>query len=184
MQWLNALLFLVLAPSLPLAARQPSEAPRPVVFPAVTAYNLQKEKVTLPAAFEGEVNLLLLSFEREQQKDVDLWLPVAKEVQATHPKLRYYALPVFPRQNMLYRWWMNSSLRSDLPSQENARQTIPIFTNRQRFRHDLEIGSDREITVLLADRAGKVLWRATGPLTAEKKASLLAALGSSGNGQH
>jgi len=40
-------------------------------FPSVKASNLEKRDFNLPADFEGERNLLLVAFEREQQKDVD-----------------------------------------------------------------------------------------------------------------
>ena len=43
-------------------------------FPIVKASNLEKRELSLPADFEGERNLLLVAFEREQQKNVDTWL--------------------------------------------------------------------------------------------------------------
>ena len=46
------------------------------VLPPVTAYALDRAKVTLPADFAAPLNLLILSFQRDQQSVVEGWLPV------------------------------------------------------------------------------------------------------------
>lgn len=153
-------------------------------FPTVVSYNLEKAKVTLPGDFQGETNLLTLSFEFEQQKEADSWTPVIKEVEASHPSFHHYFLPVFGRENFLYRWWMNSSLRSLLPTHEERQATIPLYLSRQAFLRQMQIPSDREITVLLVEKNGRVLWRTTGPLTEAKRSSLETALVASGKSEH
>ena len=45
-------------------------------FPVIASYNLEKTKVTLPADFQGQVNLIFLTFESEQQKAADTWAQV------------------------------------------------------------------------------------------------------------
>jgi hypothetical protein len=154
----------------------PAEPPSQLIFPAVSAYALNKSRVSLPADFAGQTNLLLLSFEREQDKDVNTWLPPAKELQKTNPSLQIYLLPIFTRENLLYRWWENSSLRSSTSDPEWLDFTIPLYVDKPRFLHDLKIPSDHTVVVLLVDKSGKVLWRSDGPITDEKKAALTAAL--------
>src|SRR5882757_7621525 len=67
---------------------QTAEKPSQPAFPAVSAYALNKSRMNLPADLAGQSNLLLLSFEREQQKEIDSWLPVAKDLQKTNPSFR------------------------------------------------------------------------------------------------
>lgn len=150
----------------------------------MSSYNLEKTKVALPRDLEGQVNLLLLPFEREQQKDADSWTPVVREVEAARPDFRRYCLPVFARENFLYRWWMNSSLRSSLQKKEQRKSTIPLYLDRQSFLHELRIASDREMAVLLVEKNGRVLWRTSGRLTEQKKASLESALVAATQTQH
>lgn len=159
-----------------IATAQAPEASPSMTFPVVVSYNLDKNKVTLPGDLQGELNLLLLPFEREQQKDVDSWMPVVKEVATSRPGFRHYLLPVFAKENFLYRWWMNASLRSDLPQNQERQFIIPIYTNRKDFLRQLQITSDHEITLLLVEKDGRVIWRATGAFTAAKRASLESAL--------
>jgi ATP10 protein len=166
------------------ANQQAAESARVAEFPVVTSYNLEKTKVVLPQDLEGQFNILLLSFEREQQSEADSWVPVAKQVEASHADVRYYQLPVFTRENFLYRWWLNSSLRSDLPEGESRKTTIPLYLNRPAFLADLQISTDQQISVLLVEKNGRVLWRTTGEATDEKKAGLLAAILAAGKTEH
>ena len=160
-----------------LVSAWPAQPQKPAVVPSVTAYSLDKQKITIPGELAGETNLLILSFEEEQQHDVDSWLPVAQAVQHLNFQFHYYELPVFGRENLLFRWWDTSSLRSDQTDPETWHWIVPLFVDRHKFMSDLDISSDKQVVVLLADKQGHVLWRATGSLMPDKRASLMAATG-------
>jgi hypothetical protein len=182
MRYFLKLACLVLMPVLCHAAN--AQAPLNGSFPAISSYNLEKAKVNLPADFKGQINLLFLTFESEQQKDADSWAPVVKYVEASRPVLHHYLLPVYGKENFLYRWWINSSLRSNLPENEQRQTTIPLYLNRLNFMKSLKIDSDKEITILLIDKNGRVLWREMGELNDVKRSSLEAALVSAGRTEH
>lgn len=170
--------------TLALPAAEPAKI---VTLPVTISYNLEKNKVTLPADLAGASNLLILSYSPSQQKDAESWLPAAKSLAAARTDFHFYVLPVFARQNILYRLWMNSSMRSDSPTSESWPWTIPLYVNKEHFEQELDIHSESEITLLLVDKAGKVFWRNAGGLTDEKKAALLAGLGPTpvkGSGTH
>ncbi len=159
-------LFLVCAP-LP-GQQQP-------VFPQVTAYNLAKEKVTLPGGMAGKIDLLLISFAPEQQKDIQSWLEAGQAIQHSNFQFHYYELPVEGRENFVFRWWETSSLRSDDSDPESWPWIVPLFIDRHTFMAALQIPNEKQVVVLLADRDGHILWRASGPMTPDKRASLMAA---------
>src|ERR1700733_9173936 len=75
MRLLRTLAFMLFTVPCALAAPQNSPVPSPAVLPRVTAYALDRAKVTLPADFAAPLNLLILSFQRDQQSVVDGWLP-------------------------------------------------------------------------------------------------------------
>ena len=154
------------------SAAQPQKQ---AVFPPLTSFSLDKQKVSLPAGMEGQTDLLLLSFEPEQQKDVDSWMPAAQALQHASFNFRYYQLPVFGRENFLFRWWETSSMRSAQTDPETWHWIVPLFVDRQKFLHDLDIPNDKQVVALLVDRQGHVLWRSTGPMTGDKRASLMSA---------
>jgi hypothetical protein len=145
-------------------------------FPTVKAYSLAKAKVTLPAELKGKENLLVLSFDVSRGPEVDRWLREAESLERLHAGLRYYVLPVSGRENDLYRWWQNSSMRGSYNDPQEWPWIVPLYVNRKQFRSALQIAKDRTVVVLLTDQQGNVLWRTDGKLTQEKQAALNAAI--------
>jgi hypothetical protein len=166
---------LALASALPSAASQGAQT---AVFPSVTSWGLDKQKVTLPAGMEGQTDLLILSFALEQKKDVDSWMPAAQALQHTNFQFRYYQLPIAQRENFVFRWWETSSMRSDESDPVAWHWIVPLFVDRPKFLKDLDIPNDKQVVVLLVDRQGHILWRASGAMTEDKRAALMAAAGS------
>jgi len=146
-------------------------------FPSVRASNLEKRDMNLPADFEGERNLLLVAFEREQQKDVDTWLREMKRFEATDPGFRYYELPTIQKMNSLARWFIDSGMRRGIPDRKARERTITLYLEKQPFCEALGIRDQKKIYQFLVDRKGRVLWRADGSFDEAKGASLRRALG-------
>lgn len=161
----------------PACAAQPDAptAPQPSL-PTVTAYTLGKNRTTLPKDFTAPLNLLILSFERDQQGDVEGWLPSLNAMKSAHPEFQYWVLPIFPPENGLYRWWLNSSLRNSAPDPKILGHTVPLYVNKARFLRSLEISSEKNIALLLTDRSGKVQWATWGSYSDLKKDALAAAV--------
>lgn len=155
----------------------PLHAQQQPVFPQVTAYNLAKQKVTLPGGMAGKTDLLLISFAPEQQKDLRSWLEAGQALQHTNFQFHYYELPVEGRENFVFRWWETSSMRSDENDPESWPWIVPLFIERHAFMAALGIPNEKQVVALLADREGHILWRASGPMTPDKRASLMAAAG-------
>ena len=159
-----------------LRASQQSDTPHATLFPGLTTYSLDKAKLNLPADFEGKVNLLLISFEPEQSKDIDTWMPTSQALQHMNFQFRYYRMPVSNQENVLSRWWDSSSLRSVETDPETWHWIIPLYTNKADFRRALNIPNEKEIVLLLVDKTGQVLWKTTGRMSDDKKASLMNAV--------
>ena len=145
-------------------------------FPAVTGSNLQRKKLNLPQDFEGQHNLVLIAFQQWQQSQVDTWLPFARQLEETHPGVRYYELPTIRRLNALSRTFVNEGMRAGIPDPVARERTITIYLDKLAFRQALQLPGEDDIHVLLLDRQGRVLWRAEGAFTAEKGESLAATL--------
>ena len=146
-------------------------------FPAVKASNLEKRELSLPADFEGERNLLLVAFEREQQKDVDTWLREMKRFEESDPGFLYYELPTIQRPVALARWFIDSGMRRGIPDRKARERTITLYLDKKPFCDALLITDQKKIYALLVDRAGKILWRSEGDFDETKGASLRIALG-------
>jgi hypothetical protein len=162
---------------LPVAhANQSGDMPKPAMFPALTTYNLSKTKLDLPSDFSGQLNLLLISFQPEQQSQIDTWMPFVQGLQHINFNFRWYRMPVSSNENFIFRWWENSSMRSDETDPETWPWIVPLYVDKNGFRRDLQIPNERQIAILLVNKQGRILWRAEGPLTPDKRMSLTAAV--------
>ncbi len=145
-------------------------------FPAVTGSNLQRKSLSLPAAFEGELNLLFIAFQQWQQTQVDSWIPFAKQLEEGNPKLRYYELPTIEKRNRLARTFINEGMRAGIPDPVARERTITLYLDKTAFRKALQLPNEDDIHVLLLDSRGQVQWRTEGPFAPAKRDSLAAAI--------
>jgi hypothetical protein len=145
-------------------------------FPALDALNLDKRPVKLPHDFAGERNLVVIAFQRQQQKDVDTWLDTRKRFETIDPALRYYELPTLARLNVFARWFIDNGMRGGIPSHEQRARTITLYLDKEPFRAALGLGDESSIYVLLLDREGNILWRSQGNFDESKAQSLEQAL--------
>ncbi len=147
-------------------------------FPAIEATDLDHARLNLPQNFAGQLNLVLISFEREQQAEVDTWIPAAREIESSHSKFRFYELLAMPHQNVLYRWWFNAALRSNTTDKDLRSRILTAYVSKHAFQKSLLIANEKQVVAVLVDPTGKVYWRADGACTPEKAAALQAALAS------
>ena len=145
-------------------------------FPVVTSENLSRRTLTLPADFEGQVNILLIAFQRWQQDAIDTWLPLARQLEHTYEGVRYYELPVIQRINVLGRAFINQGMRAGIRDQTARDRTITLYLDKAAFRQALELPHEEDIYVLVVNRQGDVLWRTEGAFAPDKGDSLAAAV--------
>ena len=139
-----------------------------MIFPTVTGENLEGQKLTFPADFAGEKNIVFIPFERWHQNDVDTWVPLVAQLMQEQSTLRYYELPTLAPGNPLSRWFINSGMRSGIPDKGTRRVTVTLYIEKQLFCASLQIPDETKIHVFVVSRAGEVLWHTDGPLTEEK----------------
>jgi hypothetical protein len=144
-------------------------------FPHLTASNLEKQTLSLPEDFAGNRNLLLIAFQREQQKNVDTWLHEMKRFESS-PGFHYYELPTIEHLSPVVRWFIDSGMRRGIPDRHARARTITLYLDKLSFRKALNLPDEKQIYAVLIDRSGRVLWRTEGDFDETKAASLEKAL--------
>jgi hypothetical protein len=145
-------------------------------FPIVTGSNLLRQKLQLPADFQGEVNLLLIPFYQWHQALVDGWAPLAVEIEKNFAGFRFYELPVIQRMNPFAQTFINEGMRAGIPNQSTRQRTITLYLDKTTFRQALELPGEDTIYALLVDRQGNIFWKSQGAFSPEKGKALLATL--------
>jgi hypothetical protein len=150
-------------------------------FPATQATSLDGAHMNLPANFPGQLNLVILSFAREQQSEVDSWIPAARKIESTHSQFRFYELPTMSRENLLYRWWFDDALRSNTTDKDLRSRILTAYVNKHDFKKSLKIENEKRVVAILVDQKGQVYWRADGSYADADMPAMLSILAAHGN---
>lgn len=145
-------------------------------FPTVKGANLEGRRYELPRDLEGDVNVLLIPFQRWHQDLVDTWVPALRQLVERHPSLRYYELPTLPRMNPIYRMSLDYGMKMGIPDRAAREATITLYLDKEAYRRALGIADETTIVVMLVTPAGEILWRTTGAYTEEAIRSLAVAI--------
>jgi hypothetical protein len=145
-------------------------------FASLRGKNLEGEEYLLPSGLEGTRNLVVVAFQREQQADVDTWLPLAERLATESSEFRFYEVPLLANSYRIFRGFIDGGMRSGIPDIEARRRTITVYTDKSKAMRDLEIAYDGSIHTFLLGKNGKIIWRAEGRWSQEKEAGLITAL--------
>ena len=141
-------------------------------FPRVEGSNLEGDRFVLPTDFGGDINVVLVAFKRDQQHDVDSWMPFLKRVVGANSSVRVYELPTLGRRYRLMRSLIDGGMRAGIPDRAVRAATIPLYIDKSPFRRALGLRDEDRIYVLLVDRDGRVHWRTDGAFDAKAAAEL------------
>lgn len=144
-----------------------------VHFPTVSGFNLDRQELEFPHDFAGSLNLLFVPFLQYQQSIVNTWIPFAQEMEASVPEFSYYELPTINEMPMLSRTFINEGMRAGIPDQTARERTVTLYIDLPKFMQATGIPDNREVHILLVDRAGEIVWRTTGKFTPQKGQELV-----------
>ncbi len=146
-------------------------------FPSVSGSNLNRQELSFPADFAGELNLLFVPFLQQHQVIVNTWLPFAEALETANPQLVYYELPTIDKRPMLSRTFINEGMRAGIPNPKARERTVTLYIDTETFRQATDIPGKDQVHILLVNRSGEILWRTIGTFDEEKGADLEAVVG-------
>jgi len=132
-------------------------------FPTTAGESLNKRRIEIPAGLDAPYNVLMVAFLREQQSDVNTWLPTAREIAADHANVEYYELPTVFNGGPFFKMFLDGGMRSGIPAFAARERTITLYLDTDEFRDLAGIDGRDRIWVGLVDREGRVYWSARGP---------------------
>jgi hypothetical protein len=147
-----------------------------VTFPTVEARNLQGLGVTLPAAFDGDRNVVVVAFKRDHQALVDSWVPWLEAQAAVDAGLRFYEIPTIGRIWAPARNMIDGGMARAIKEPVILQRTLTVYGDLNRLTRPLAITDTSTIAVFLVDGDGTVVWSGAGPFTDASAAALSDAL--------
>ncbi|MFN8484688.1 MAG: hypothetical protein U0768_16760 [Anaerolineae bacterium] len=147
-------------------------------FPSIETRNLEGRAFRLPTDFEGDLNIIILAFQRWQQDIIDVWAPHLDALAARHTGVCIYELPTLANRYRMVQRFIDGGMAAGIASREARERTLTIYTDKRRFLAPLGVTDESTITLLLVDRQGRVVWRGSGEYSSATLASLEAAIAS------
>ena len=144
-----------------------------VIFPSLTADDLNGRSLELPADFPGMPTIVFIAYKRNQQPSIDAWVERLGLLESEGPA--WVELPVVGRGAAFFRSFVNKGMRSGITSLGMRAKTITIYSSRSAFNRALEITTRAEIYVALVDPDGTVHTLIQGDVTEAKVEMLRAA---------
>jgi hypothetical protein len=126
------------------------------------ARDLQGLDVTLPGAFRGERNIVLIAFQRRHQELVDSWVPWLEGHAAADPDFRFYELPTIGRIWAPMRHFIDGGMAAVIREPRILKRTFTIYGDVRHVTRPLGIEDRSTITLVLVDGSGTVRWSGAG----------------------
>lgn len=133
-------------------------------FPTVKARTLNKDRITVPADFTAERNVLLISFGRDMQEPVDAWDAALTDLRGGAETVQVYNTPLIPNPGALVRGFINGGFRGIYKDEALRDRVIILYVDEDEVFPALNIGEDDKAVplILVTDQAGKILGRVAG----------------------
>jgi hypothetical protein len=145
-------------------------------FPVLAARDLERRSCTLPAAFTGRWNLVLVAFQRTQQAEVDTWTAWHASVADRISDFACYEVPVLAVRWLPVRLVIDGGMAQAVRDPEVRRRTLTVYTNVARATYALDIDDTSHIAAFLVDGSGVIRWRGAGPVRSDSLAEVAALL--------
>ncbi len=133
-----------------------------MLFPEVEGKNLENKSYKLPYDLEGELNILLIPFQRWHQNLVDSWAPYLEKLNNEFPGVKFYEVPTLSNGYKVMSFMIDGGMRAGIPSKEVRERTITIYIKKSQFKKALDILSEQTIYIFLINKKGEILWRESG----------------------
>jgi len=131
-------------------------------FPELEGKNLESRSYKLPYDLDGELNVVLVPFQRWHQNLVDSWGPYLEKLTQKFPRMKFYEVPTLSSGYKLASFMIDGGMRAGIPNKQVRDRTITLYINKSQFKKVLEIPNESTIYLFLINKKGEILWRERG----------------------
>lgn len=153
------MLWAILSAALCAAAAAPGD-----MMPAIKAESLAKAKLTWPADFSAERNVLLISFGRDMQAEVDAW-DAALAPLASDGAVAVFNTPLIPNPGAIVRGFITGGMRGIYKDAAARARVIPLFVDEDEVFPKLGVTDRSSPLIVVYARDGREIGRHQGKMS-------------------
>lgn len=129
-------------------------------FPTVKAESLAKTKVVWPADFPAARNVLLVSFGRDMQAEVDAWDAALKPLRSDAVEI--FNTPLIPNPGAIVRGFITGGMRSIYKDDAARRRVVPLFVDEKTVFPQLGVTERATPLLIVYTGEGREVGRVQG----------------------
>jgi hypothetical protein len=148
-----------------------------MLFPSLTARDLEGRTIEIPAGLSLGVNLVVLAFQRDHQQPLETWLPHFTRLEGEFRGLEVWRVAALPRGYRLWRGAIDSGMRAGISDPGLRRHTLTVYLDLSRLQRALDLPDLGDVHLLLVDASGTIRWRGRGGYNEATLVSLRKVLG-------
>lgn len=144
-------------------------------FPMLTGNNLMLstsnllgEELTVPQDLGDRLKLIVVSYDSDQQPDVDEWLAPLEGLNEDFPELSGYYIPLLPKSAADAAVVIIGGMYLGAGSDKNRERTIVVFTDVEEFNRLVEIEGEDDVRLFLVGEDDVILWETVGQYSEDK----------------
>lgn len=138
-----------------------------LAFPVVEGTNLMLSELSIPTELDGNLKLIVVSYDVSQQPLVDEWLQPLEETNEKFPQLAGYYVPLLPKSASDSALFIIGGMGLAAKNDEDRERTVVVFTDVEKFNELLDIEDKETVRLFLLDEANSVVWRSSGAYSPE-----------------
>ncbi|MBP9837346.1 MAG: hypothetical protein KBC84_01400 [Proteobacteria bacterium] len=131
-------------------------------FPELIGINLHGQEKKVPSELPGGKKLLIVAYQRAQQKDVDTWIDSIDKVQSKIKDLKFYEIPLIEKGSAFFRFYVNNGMRSGITDEIRRGEVITVYTEVDKFLPLVRQKNTDLIKTFLLNSEGKILSEVEG----------------------
>ena len=143
-------------------------------LPDIRAADLNKKKIHWPADLAAERTLLLVAFERKQQKDIDTWVNGMKLKAPGAPA--WYEVPMIKNPGGLVRSFIDGGMRRGIPAPADRARVVTVYGDKKAMLKQMAISDESMVHALVVARDGRIIIHVPGRFSEAGAQQLEAAL--------
>jgi hypothetical protein len=162
---------LILAAALGLTAFGSAHAQ---ILPPIKAATLNKQPISWPAGLPAARTILMIAFDRKQQSQIDGWVVGLQLKAANAPS--WFEVPLIKNPGRLVRTFIDSGMRRGIPITADRAHVVTVYGDKKRLMAAMGISNEAVIHIIVVERSGRIVQRASGAFNPASAGPILAAV--------
>lgn len=133
-------------------------------LPAIKAESLAKTKFTWPADFTAERNVLLISFGRDMQAEVDAWDAAVARL-GESGSVAVFNTPLIPNPGAIVRGFITGGMRGIYKDEAARRRVVPLFVDEDDIFPKFGVTDRASPLIIVYARDGREIGRHQGKVS-------------------